>query len=95
MAEPLLTPATACTPTSANITSCRASIRRAGGGITDAARPQRRGQDDDAAHHHGPLEALGKGTVTFDGPSIGGMPTPDIARRGIAYVPESMASSPT
>jgi ABC-type branched-subunit amino acid transport system ATPase component len=32
-----------------------------------------------------------KGTVTYDGRSIGGMPTPDIAQRGIAYVPETMA----
>ncbi len=32
-----------------------------------------------------------KGTITFDGRSIGGMPTPDIAQSGIAYVPETMA----
>lgn len=32
-----------------------------------------------------------KGTVTYDGRSIGGMPTPDIAQGGIAYVPETMA----
>jgi len=32
-----------------------------------------------------------QGTITFDGRSIGGMPTPDIAQDGIAYVPETMA----
>ncbi|MCA0320813.1 MAG: ABC transporter ATP-binding protein [Proteobacteria bacterium] len=32
-----------------------------------------------------------QGTITFDGRSIGGMPTPDIAQGGIAYVPETMA----
>ena len=32
-----------------------------------------------------------RGTITFDGRSIGGMPTPDIAQGGIAYVPETMA----
>jgi branched-chain amino acid transport system ATP-binding protein len=32
-----------------------------------------------------------KGTITFDGRSIGGLPTPDIAQSGIAYVPETMA----
>ncbi|RSZ56579.1 ABC transporter ATP-binding protein [Massilia atriviolacea] len=31
------------------------------------------------------------GTVRFDGHDIAALPTPDIARRGIAYVPESMA----
>jgi branched-chain amino acid transport system ATP-binding protein len=31
------------------------------------------------------------GTVSFDGRDIGKMATPDIARLGIAYVPESMA----
>ena len=31
-----------------------------------------------------------KGTITFDGQSIGGRSTPDIARLGIGYVPESM-----
>jgi branched-chain amino acid transport system ATP-binding protein len=30
------------------------------------------------------------GTITFDGADITRLPTPDIARRGIAYVPESM-----
>ena len=30
------------------------------------------------------------GTVQFAGQDIGGTPTPDIARRGIAYVPETM-----
>lgn len=32
-----------------------------------------------------------KGSVRFDGQDVGGLPTPDIARAGIAYVPESMA----
>jgi branched-chain amino acid transport system ATP-binding protein len=32
-----------------------------------------------------------QGTITFDGRSIGGLPTPDIAQAGIAYVPETMA----
>ena len=32
-----------------------------------------------------------KGTVTYDGRSIGGTPTPEIAQAGIAYVPETMA----
>ncbi|HEU4850617.1 MAG TPA: ABC transporter ATP-binding protein [Telluria sp.] len=31
------------------------------------------------------------GTVTFDGRPIAALPTPDIARAGVAYVPESMA----
>ena len=30
------------------------------------------------------------GAITFDGRSIAGMETPDIARLGIAYVPENM-----
>jgi branched-chain amino acid transport system ATP-binding protein len=37
------------------------------------------------------LWAPSAGTVTFDGRSIGGTPTPDIAQSGIAYVPETMA----
>jgi branched-chain amino acid transport system ATP-binding protein len=32
-----------------------------------------------------------KGTITFEGRPIGGLATPDIARSGIAYVPETMA----
>jgi branched-chain amino acid transport system ATP-binding protein len=32
-----------------------------------------------------------RGTITFDGNAIGGTAAPDIARRGIAYVPEQMA----
>jgi len=36
------------------------------------------------------LWAASQGTVTFEGQPIAGQPTPDIARRGIAYVPESM-----
>jgi branched-chain amino acid transport system ATP-binding protein len=31
-----------------------------------------------------------RGTITFDGQSVGGRATPDIARLGIGYVPESM-----
>ncbi len=31
-----------------------------------------------------------RGRITFDGRDIGGLPTPDIARSGIAYVPETM-----
>jgi len=31
-----------------------------------------------------------QGTITFDGQAIGGRATPDIARAGIGYVPESM-----
>jgi len=31
-----------------------------------------------------------QGTITFDGQAIGGRATPDIARSGIGYVPESM-----
>ena len=31
-----------------------------------------------------------RGTITFDGRAIGGRATPDIARLGIGYVPESM-----
>jgi branched-chain amino acid transport system ATP-binding protein len=30
------------------------------------------------------------GRLTFDGRDIGGLPTPDVARLGIAYVPETM-----
>ena len=37
------------------------------------------------------LWAPSAGMVTFDGRSIGGTPTPDIAQSGIAYVPETMA----
>lgn len=36
------------------------------------------------------LWAPSAGTVTFDGRSLDGLATPDIARAGIAYVPESM-----
>ena len=31
-----------------------------------------------------------RGRITFSGREIGGLPTPDIARAGIAYVPEAM-----
>ncbi|MFD2365849.1 ABC transporter ATP-binding protein [Pseudoduganella sp. GCM10020061] len=31
------------------------------------------------------------GSITFDGRAIAALPTPDIARAGVAYVPESMA----
>ncbi|MBN8939590.1 MAG: ABC transporter ATP-binding protein [Rhizobiales bacterium] len=37
------------------------------------------------------LWAPSQGTIHFDGQPIGGLPTPDIARSGIAYVPETMA----
>lgn len=37
------------------------------------------------------LWAPSQGTIHFDGRPIGGLPTPDIARSGIAYVPETMA----
>ena len=37
------------------------------------------------------LWAPSKGTIRFDGRAIGGTATPDIARAGIAYVPETMA----
>ena len=30
------------------------------------------------------------GTITFDGTHISGLPTPEVARQGIAYVPEAM-----
>ncbi|MCC5809206.1 MAG: ABC transporter ATP-binding protein [Ectothiorhodospiraceae bacterium] len=36
------------------------------------------------------LTLLRKGSLTFKGESIAGMPTPQIARKGIAFVPESM-----
>ncbi|HTP70931.1 MAG TPA: ABC transporter ATP-binding protein [Burkholderiaceae bacterium] len=36
------------------------------------------------------LYGASRGTITFRGAAIQGQPTPDIARRGIAYVPESM-----
>jgi branched-chain amino acid transport system ATP-binding protein len=36
------------------------------------------------------LWAASQGSVTFDGQSIAGRPTPDIAQLGIAYVPENM-----
>ncbi|MBP0575760.1 ATP-binding cassette domain-containing protein, partial [Mycobacterium tuberculosis] len=31
-----------------------------------------------------------QGEIRFDGVSVGGRPTPEIARRSIAYVPENM-----
>ncbi|WP_163614796.1 ATP-binding cassette domain-containing protein, partial [Klebsiella pneumoniae] len=37
------------------------------------------------------LWAPSQGSIHFDGRPIGGLPTPDIARSGIAYVPETMA----
>ena len=36
------------------------------------------------------LWAASAGTVSFQGQAIQGQPTPDIARRGIGYVPETM-----
>jgi len=36
------------------------------------------------------LYGASRGAITFRGAAIQGQPTPDIARRGIAYVPESM-----
>jgi branched-chain amino acid transport system ATP-binding protein len=36
------------------------------------------------------LWAASRGTVSFKGEAIQGQPTPEIAQRGIAYVPESM-----
>ncbi len=36
------------------------------------------------------LTHLRRGEVRFNGASIGGMPTPQISRKGIAFVPESM-----
>ena len=36
------------------------------------------------------LHAASRGTVAFRGAPIHGLPTPDIAQRGIAYVPETM-----
>ncbi|HKW54106.1 MAG TPA: ABC transporter ATP-binding protein [Stellaceae bacterium] len=36
------------------------------------------------------LWRLSAGEITFDGAPIGALATPDIARRGIAYVPETM-----
>ena len=36
------------------------------------------------------LWAASRGTVSFKGEPIAGQPTPEIAQRGIAYVPESM-----
>ncbi|MCC5856725.1 MAG: ABC transporter ATP-binding protein [Ectothiorhodospiraceae bacterium] len=36
------------------------------------------------------LTRLRRGEVRFNGESIGGLPTPEIARRGIAFVPENM-----
>ena len=36
------------------------------------------------------LWAASQGRVVFDGADIAGRPTPDIAQRGIAYVPEAM-----
>ncbi|MBE7420110.1 MAG: ABC transporter ATP-binding protein [Ideonella sp.] len=36
------------------------------------------------------LYAASQGSITFRGTPIQGLPTPDIAQRGIAYVPESM-----
>jgi branched-chain amino acid transport system ATP-binding protein len=36
------------------------------------------------------LWTASQGTVSFEGQSLVGLPTPEIAQRGIAYVPESM-----
>ena len=61
-----------------------------GGQAHDAAGPQRRGQDHDPAHHHGPV-ARRAGRDPLRRPRRSpGCDTPDIARLGIAYVPESM-----
>ena len=80
----------ACIPISGAITSCTASISPCRGADHDAARPQRRRQDHDAAHHHGPVAGLGR-RDPLDGRASRRTPTPDIARLGIGYVPESMA----
>ena len=60
------------------------------GALHGAARPQRRRQDHDAAHHHGAVARLARAASRFDGRDIAGTRTPDIARAGIAYVPENM-----
>ena len=57
----------------------------------DAARAQRRRQDDGAAHDHGAVARLaraGSCSATRRSPRSA---TPDIARAGVAYVPETMA----
>ncbi len=81
----------ACTPISAAITSCRASIspcRRARprccSAATAPARPRR----------CAPSWACGSasaGEITLAGERIESRATPDIARLGVGYVPESMA----
>ena len=64
-------------------------LRRAARRHDRAARPQRRRQDHDAAHHHGAVEAEPRaGDVRR--PRHRRLATPDIARAGIAYVPETM-----
>ena len=55
----------------------------------DAAWPQWRRQDHDAAHHHGTV-AASPGASFSTARDIAGLATPDIARAGIAYVPETM-----
>ena len=60
------------------------------GEADDAARPQRRRQDDDAAHDHGPVAARRRARSSSTGETSPNGDTPDIARLGIAYVPENM-----
>ena len=63
---------------------------RARGPDHHAARPQRRRQDHDAAHHHGAVAGLRRPDHARR-TAHRGSATPDIARLGVGYVPESMA----
>ena len=66
-------------------------LSRCRGPDHDAARPQRRRQDHDAAHHHGTVAGIVGPDHAWPDSASSSSATPDIARLGVGYVPESMA----
>ena len=90
-AAPLLDSLRACTPTSGayHILHGRRP-GRAARRAHRAAGPQRRRQDHHPAHRDGTVARLRRAPCASTAHDITACATPDIARRGIAYVPENM-----
>ena len=80
----------ACTPTSASTTSCRASTSPCRAGAMTVLLGRNGAGKTTTLRTIMGLWKPSRGKVTFDGREIGGWATPDIARAGIAYVPETM-----
>ena len=80
----------ACTPTSASITSCRASTSRCRAARMTVLLGRNGAGKTTTLRTIMGLWKPSAGRVTFDGRDIGGVATPDISRAGIAYVPETM-----